>query len=145
MRTEKEMSCTVSFELNARALKGDDAVLACYAVRVLGDCLHRCAEHGLDQLMLVDIGHRDLGDILAIAQDGGPVADVHHLGQPVGNEHGRAAAFFPTPQQRKDPLRLVSRQRRRDLVKQQHMWVTGDGAGQIDHAQRLQRQLAHQG
>ena len=41
-----------------------------------------------------------------------------------------------------DPLGKIGRQRRRDLVEQQELWVADERAGQVDHAQHRQRHVS---
>ena len=60
------------------------------------------------------------------------------------NQYGGAPHLFPFGQKRKDALGLVSRQRRRNFIQQQHLRIAGQGAGQIHHAQRIQRHFARQ-
>ena len=66
------------------------------------------AKHGFDQLMFVNVLHStgqcavgcfcvrlEEGDVAAIAQDGGAVADASDLGEAMGYEDSGAALFPP--------------------------------------------------
>ena len=54
------------------------------------------------------------------------------------------AQLFPVRQQGEYALGLVGGQCGRDFVEQQHLRVAGEGAREVDDAQRLKRQPAHQ-
>ena len=78
------------------------------------------------------LGHAD-GD--AVAQHGRPVAQVSHLGHPVGNENHRIAPVAPVSDHRVNALGEVRGKRRRDFVEQQHRRLGRKGAREIDEAQ----------
>ena len=133
-----QMACGEAAHLQERVAGGSFAAAG-------GACrFERCPEHGLDQLVFGDVCGGQFGHIASIAQNGGLVADVHHLGQAVGDEHCRLALFFPVVQQRKDAFCLLCGQRGGQFIEQEHMWLARDGTHQIHDAQRFQRQLAHQ-
>ena len=69
----------------------------------------------------------------AVAQDGGPVADSHHFRQSMGDQHGRPAQSLPVAEQGKDPFRLIGGERRRNLVEEKEVGITGEGPGQVHH------------
>ena len=45
-------------------------------------------EHRFDQAMFVNVGGFKYRHIAPIAQNGGAVANTHHLGQPVSDQYG---------------------------------------------------------
>ena len=102
------------------------------------------AQHQRDDLLLGARGHVHDPDGLALAQDGGPVADGGDLDQPMRDEdHGPVAAALAADDL-EDALGQVRRQRGGHLVEHQDVRLDGHGAGEVDDPQRCQRDASRQ-
>ena len=97
------------------------------------------AEHQVDDLVLRAGGHVDDADGLAVAQDRGAIADRRDLDQAVRDEDDRpvVALLLDHPEHQ---LGQVGRERRGDLVEQQHVGLDRQRTGQVDDAERGERQ-----
>ena len=103
------------------------------------------AEHQLDDPLLGALGDVDDADRLALAQDGGPVADGGDLDHPVRDEDDRPVAAALAADDLEDPLGEVGRQRGGHLVEHQHVRLDRERAGEVDDPQRGQRHAAAPG
>ena len=98
------------------------AGLAGLAVRV--QRLDPAADHGRDQRVVVEVGHRARRAHLAVAQHGDAVADLEHLLEPVGDvEHRHARPRAARPISCSSACRLLAGQRGRRLVEDDHAGV----------------------
>ena len=102
------------------------------------------AQHQGDDALFTAVRALGHADRDAIAQHRRAVAQSRDLGHAVGDEDDRGAPPPPAPHHRIDPLGQVRRQRRSDLVEQQHRGLRGERPGQIDQAQRRIGQVAHE-
>ena len=104
------------------------------------------AEHELDDALLGARAHL-LHDPhrLAVAEDGGAVAEGADLEQAVGDEDDRLAGLTPAAHDVEHPLGEVGGQRRGHLVEEQDVRVDGQRPGQVEDAQHGERQVAHHG
>ena len=108
------------------------------------DRFGRRAEHGGDQLVLVDLLGSEPFHVSTVPEDGGSVTHPHHLGEAMGDQDRGSTLILPVGQEREDPLGLVGRQGGRDLVEEQDLGIPGDRPGQVDHPQGLERYLPHE-
>ncbi len=91
------------------------------------------ADHRRDDPPLAELRALQLGDLLAVAQDGRAVAHPHHLGDPVGDEDHRRAGVAEPVEHAEEAAGLGAGERGRRLVEDQHARVGAQRAG--DHHQ----------
>ena len=85
-----------------------------------------------------------LADQRAVAQDGGAVADLHHLLEPVGDEHDRDALGLEPAHDREQALHLLVRQGRGRLVHDHELGGHRQRAGDLDHLLLGDREVGDQ-
>ena len=78
-----------------------------------------------------------------MAQDRGPVAEALHLFQPVRNIKHRAALACQKPQGEKKQVRLLRRQNRRRLIKDQQLGFLHQAAQDFNALALAHRQVRH--
>ena len=86
------------------------------------------------------VGGRD--DVLAVAEDGGAVAQLEHLVEPMADEQHRDAASPQVPDDREQALDLVRRERRGRLVEDQDARLERQRLGDLDELLVGHRQAA---
>ncbi len=106
---------------------------------------HVAADHLPDQSWLIDVAHVRGGDVVAVAQDRHPVADVEDLLQAVRDVDDGDAAFGESLHDGEQLLQLLAAQDGRRLVHDQDLAAEREGAR--GSGQLLQRdpQLVHPG
>ncbi len=132
-RARKRKAANLERELGRRAL----------TLPLVHDILERVADHQLDQTGPVELGQRPLADRVAVAQDGGAVAELEDLAQPVRDEdHGHALLAQPAddPEERLD---LVVGERARRLVEDENARVDRESARDLDHLLLVGPQAPH--
>ena len=100
----------------------------------------RGAEHHLDDPVLDPGLDRDVADGRAVAQHRRPVAELGDLGEAVRDVDHRTAGVGLRPHHPQHPLDQVRRQRRRHLVEHQQLRLARQRPGEVEDAQRRQRQ-----
>ena len=99
-------------------------------------------DHQPDQPVGIGAGERLVRGDHAVLEDGDMVAEPHDFVQPVGNVEDRRARFAQRPEQPRQGLRLVRRQRRGRLVEDQHPRFAKQRLGDLDHLPSAERQVA---
>ncbi len=94
--------------------------------------LDLAADHGRDQRVVVEVGHRARRAHLAVAQHGDAVADLEHLLEPVADVEHRHPALAQLADQLQQRVRLVAGQRGRRLVEHDHAGVARQHLGHLD-------------
>ncbi len=112
----------------------------------LGGKLHsrRRADHHLDQVIDIAVGHFGNACIAAVAQHADAVADLENLFQMVGDKNHRHALALEFAHDLEQQLGLTGRQRRGRLIEHQQACIQGQGLGDFDklllgHTQVLDR------
>jgi hypothetical protein len=90
------------------------------------------SDHHPRELRLVDIRRRDGADPLAVPQDGDPVGDLEHFGQPVRDVDDGDARLGEVADDLEQAMRLSVGERRRRLVEQEDVNVGRQGLRDLD-------------
>ena len=102
----------------------------------------RTADHGLDQLVVGHVGHVLGEDVLAIAHDRHPVAQLEQLLQLVGDKQYGDALALELANRGHQLLDLLLAQGGRGLVHDQQLGVQRDRLGDLHHLLQAHAQLA---
>ena len=103
---------------------------------------HAPPDHVPDEVGRGEVRRRRRDDVLAVAEDGRPVAQLEHLVEPVAHEQDRDPARAQVPDDREQPLDLVGRQRRGRLVEDQDARLDRQRLGDLDELLVGHRQAA---
>lgn len=106
--------------------------------------LQPLARHRRDQPVLVELGALELGRDTPVAENGRPVAQRHHLGQPMGNEDRGGALPFEPPQQAEEARHLGAGERGGRLIEHQQSRPRRKGPYDHDQVTLSRRQRGHE-
>ena len=107
--------------------------------------LQLAAHHVADDLVDAYIRHVHGGDVLAVAHDGGAVADLLDFFKAVGDVYDGHAAFLEHADDAKQRVDLAVGQRRGRLVHDEYARVEGQGLGHFHHLLVGHAQIADEG
>ena len=103
----------------------------------------RAPDHQAHDLVVAGRGHVDGPDVLAVAEDGGAVAQLAHLVHAVRDEDHRHALLAQPAHDGEDLLHLAPVERGGRLVEDQHPRLAAQRLGDLDQLPVGQREVAH--
>lgn len=98
-----------------------------------------------DHLVVADPGHLGRAHVLAVAQDGEPVAEPPHLGHAVRDEDDRDPVRAHLLDEAAEPVDVAAGEGRGRLIEQQEARLPEHGAGDLDLLPLGQLERAHLG
>ena len=107
------------------------------------DAIDLAPEHQLDEARLGHLLDRAAADVDTAAKDGGPVAEVLDLLEPVRDEHRDPARLRELAHLREEPADLLGQQCRRRLVENEHCGLADHGLADLDDLSLGQAELAY--